>query len=62
VSVFLQKLFLSWRGSTLQLIAAIVIPLTLLLVGISFGSFFIHQNAMRAGDNLTKSPAVQSAG
>jgi len=37
-----------WRGSTLQVIAAIVIPLTLLLVAISFGSFFIHQNAMRS--------------
>jgi len=37
-----------WRGSTLQVIAAIVLPLTLLLVGISFWSFFIHQNAMRS--------------
>lgn len=45
---FLNKLFSSWRGSTLQLIAAIVIPLTLALVAISFGSFFLHQNAMRS--------------
>lgn len=37
-----------WRGSTLQVIAAVVLPLTLLLVAISFGSFFIHQNAMRS--------------
>ncbi len=43
----MQKIFSSWRGSTLQLIAAIVIPLTFLLVAISFGSFFLHQNAMR---------------
>ncbi len=45
---FLNRLFSSWRGSTLQLIAAIVIPLTLALVAITFGSFFLHQNAMRA--------------
>jgi signal transduction histidine kinase len=61
VSVFLQKLFLSWRGSTLQLIAAIVIPLTLLLVGISFGSFFIHQNAMRAMVGERDERAVRAA-
>lgn len=48
MTTFLNKLFASWRGSTLQLIAAIVIPLTLVLVAISFGSFFLHQNAMRA--------------
>lgn len=48
MTTFLQKIFSSWRGSTLQLIAAIVIPLTLVLVAITFGSFFIHQNAMRA--------------
>jgi len=48
VTSFLSKLFSSWRGSTLQLIAAIVIPLTLTLVAIAFGSFFLHQNAMRA--------------
>ncbi len=47
MTAFLNKLFASWRGSTLQFIAAIVIPLTLLLVAISFGSFFLHQNAMR---------------
>jgi signal transduction histidine kinase len=37
-----------WRGSTLQSIAVIVLPLTLLLVIISLGSFSIHQNAMRS--------------
>jgi signal transduction histidine kinase len=37
-----------WRGSTLQSIAIIVIPLTLLLVLVSLGSFWIHQNAMRS--------------
>jgi len=45
---YLNRLFSLWRGSTLQVIAAIVLPLTLLLVAISFGSFFIHQNAMRS--------------
>jgi signal transduction histidine kinase len=39
--------FPAWRGSTLQTIAVVVLPLTFLLVAISFGSFFIHQNAMR---------------
>ncbi len=37
-----------WRGSTLQTIAVIVLPLTLLLVIVSFSSFQIHQNAMRS--------------
>lgn len=37
----------AWRGSTLQSIAIIVIPLTLVLVVISLGSFEIHQNIMR---------------
>lgn len=37
-----------WRGSTIQSIAVIVLPLTLILVVVSFGSFQIHQNAMRS--------------
>lgn len=61
MSVFLQRLFSSWRGSTLQLIAAIVIPLTLLLVGVSLGSFFIHQNAMRAMVGERDERAVRAA-
>lgn len=43
-----RRLFARWRGSTLQFIAAVILPLTILLVVISFGSFFIHQNAMRS--------------
>ena len=43
-----RQLFARWRGSTLQFIAVVILPLTLLLVAISFGSFFIHQNAMRS--------------
>lgn len=43
-----RQVFAHWHGSTLQLIAAVILPLTILLVVISFGSFFIHQNAMRS--------------
>lgn len=48
VTDLLNTLFKSWRGSTLQTIAAIILPLTLALVAVSFGSYFLHQNAMRA--------------
>ena len=44
----IRQLFARWRGSTLQFIAVVILPLTILLVAISFGSFFIHQNAMRS--------------
>jgi signal transduction histidine kinase len=36
-----------WRGSTLHSLILIIIPLTFLLVVISFLSFFSHQNALR---------------
>ncbi len=36
-----------WRGSTLQSLAVIILPLTVLLVVVSLVSFSIHQNAMR---------------
>lgn len=42
-----RRLFAAGRASTLQVIAAVVLPLTFLLVAISFSSYFIHQNAMR---------------
>jgi signal transduction histidine kinase len=59
----LRRLFAcsAWRGSTLQVIAAIVLPLTLLLVAISFGSFFIHQNAMRSMVGERDERAVRAA-
>jgi signal transduction histidine kinase len=57
----LSRLFASWRGSTLQVIAVIVLPLTLLLVAISFGSFFIHQNAMRSMVGERDERAVRAA-
>jgi signal transduction histidine kinase len=43
-----QRLFTRWRSSTLRLIAAVILPLTILLVAISFVSFAVHQNAMRS--------------
>jgi len=61
LSKFLSRLFAVWRGSTLQGIAAIVLPLTLLLVGISFWSFFIHQNAMRSMVGERDERAVRAA-
>lgn len=36
-----------WRGFPLQLIAFIILPLTILLVGMAFGSLALHQRAMR---------------
>ena len=43
-----RRMFARWRGSTLQFIAAVILPLTILLVAISFGGFAIHQNEMRS--------------
>jgi signal transduction histidine kinase len=37
-----------WRSSTLQMLATIVIPLTLLLMVVAVGSIALHQQAMRA--------------
>ena len=36
-----------WRGFPLQLLVFIILPLTVLLVGIAFGSLGLHQRAMR---------------
>ncbi|MEI7849506.1 MAG: histidine kinase [Chloroflexota bacterium] len=68
---FLKRLFCTlrgklfaryaWHGSTLQVIAAIVLPLTLLLVIISFSSFYIHQNAMRSMVGERDERAVRAA-
>ena len=56
-----RRLFARWRGSTLQLIAAVILPLTILLVAISFGSFFVHQNAMRSMVGERDQRSVQAA-
>ncbi|MGB3715142.1 MAG: hypothetical protein WA996_12000, partial [Candidatus Promineifilaceae bacterium] len=37
-----------WRGFPLQLFVFIILPLTVLLVGIAFGSLALHQQAMRS--------------
>lgn len=39
---------LSWRGLTLQLFVVTILPLTALLLVITFGSLRLHQNAMRS--------------
>ena len=36
-----------WRGFPLQLFVFIILPLTILLMGIAFGSLALHQKAMR---------------
>lgn len=43
-----QNLDLPWRTLTFQLIAIIILPLTMLLLAITFGSITLHQNAMRS--------------
>ena len=37
-----------WRGFPVQLFVFIILPLTVLLVGIAFGSLALHQRAMRS--------------
>ncbi len=38
---------LRWRGLPIQLFILTILPLTLLLLGIAFGSLFLHQQSMR---------------
>ncbi len=38
---------LRWRGLPIQLLALIILPLTVILLIIAFGSLFLHQRAMR---------------
>ena len=40
-------MFKRWRGFPLQLFVFIILPLTVLLMGIAFGSLALHQRAMR---------------
>ena len=42
-----RRFGLSWRGLTLQLFVLIILPLTALLLVITFGSLSAHQTAMR---------------
>jgi signal transduction histidine kinase len=50
-----------WRGSTLQSLAVIILPLTVLLVAVTFISFSIHQNAMRSVVGERDERSAQSA-
>jgi len=54
--------FLSvWRGLTLQLFIVAILPLTLLLLLIAFGSYSLHQSDMRALVGERDERAVRSA-
>ena len=49
------------RGLTVQLFVVTVLPLTLLLVGIAFGSYFLHQQDMRSLVGTRDERGVESA-
>jgi signal transduction histidine kinase len=53
--------FIKWRGFTLQLFLFTILPLTLLLIAVAFGSLELHHTAMRdlVGDRDLR--AVQAA-
>jgi len=57
----MKKFLPSWRGLTVQLLAITVLPLTLLLLLIAFGSVSLHQQDMRALVGERDERAVQSA-
>ena len=53
--------YLSWRSLSIQLFVVTVLPLTLLLLLIAFGSYALHQRDMRALVGERDERAVQSA-
>ncbi|RPJ26794.1 MAG: HAMP domain-containing protein, partial [Chloroflexi bacterium] len=57
----MKKILPPWRGLTVQLLAITVLPLTLLLLLIAFGSVSLHQQDMRALVGERDERAVQSA-
>ena len=57
----MKKILPAWRGLTVQLLAITVLPLTLLLLLIAFGSVSLHQRDMRALVGERDERAVQSA-
>lgn len=57
----MKKILPPWRGLTAQLLAITVLPLTLLLLLIAFGSVSLHQQDMRALVGERDERAVQSA-
>lgn len=52
---------LGWRGLTLQLIFVTILPLTVLLLAITFGSISVHQRAMRTLVGQRDERAVKTA-
>ena len=56
----MKKIFPGWRGLT-QLFAFTILPLTLLLLLIAFGSVYMHEKDMRALVGERDERAVQSA-
>ncbi|HET9906427.1 MAG TPA: histidine kinase, partial [Anaerolineales bacterium] len=57
----MKKILPAWRGLTVQLLAITVLPLTLLLLLIAFGSVSFHQQDMRALVGERDERAVQAA-
>jgi signal transduction histidine kinase len=57
----MRKSLPAWRGLTVQLLVITVLPLTLLLLLIAFGSFSLHQRDMRALVGERDERAVQAA-
>src|SRR5574338_631627 len=57
----MKKLLPPWRGLTVQLLAITVLPLTLLLLLIAFGSVSLHQQDMRALVGERDERAVRAA-
>jgi signal transduction histidine kinase len=52
---------LGWRGLTLQLLFVTILPLTVLLLAITFGSIRVHQRAMRTLVGQRDERAVKTA-
>jgi signal transduction histidine kinase len=57
----MKKILPTWRGFTVQLLAITVLPLTLFLLLIAFGSVYLHQQDMRALVGERDERAVRSA-
>lgn len=57
----MRRILPAWRGLTVQLLAITVLPLTLLLLLIAFGSVRLHQQDMRALVGERDERAVQAA-
>ena len=56
----MKKVLPPWRGLTVQLLAITILPLTLLLLLIAFGSVSLHEQDMRALVGERDARAVQS--